>query len=111
MRRRGHGGIRANPLGEIERQAPTGLSVDLIDEEFAVFAWDVETHDAARDLTPAERDVLARVVAGASNAEIAKARGTSIRTVANQIASLLRKLGASSRFDLTRRFNAYRPKT
>lgn len=55
-------------------------------------------------LSPAERAVLAYVIRGDSNAEIAAARRTSVRTVANQVAKLLRKLGASSRFDLIRWF-------
>lgn len=50
-----------------------------------------------RALTPSEL-LVARVVAdGASNVEIALARGTSVRTVANQIAALYRKLGARCR--------------
>ena len=48
-------------------------------------------------LTPAERDVLALVRMGHTNAAIAKARKRSERTVANQVASLLRKLDAPSR--------------
>lgn len=48
-------------------------------------------------LTSAERDVLNLVRQGLSNRAIANARNTSINTVANQLASLLRKTGASSR--------------
>jgi len=54
-------------------------------------------------LSPAESDVLQLVLRGASNAEIAKARGRSVRTIANQVASLLRKLGVESRFELMSR--------
>jgi DNA-binding CsgD family transcriptional regulator len=49
------------------------------------------------ELTQAEQDVLALVRSGLSNHEIAVARGTSINTVANQLASLLRKTGATNR--------------
>jgi DNA-binding NarL/FixJ family response regulator len=53
-------------------------------------------------LTDAEREIVAAIARGWSNAEIAAARGTSVRTVANQIATLLRKHGAASRYDLVR---------
>ena len=53
-------------------------------------------------LTPSERQVLACIARGMSNAEIAASRKTSVRTVANQVASLLRKMGATSRVELSR---------
>jgi DNA-binding NarL/FixJ family response regulator len=86
---------------------PVGLVVELVDDDLAVFSWDVET-DRAPELTPAEAAVLQLIVEGASNAEISRARSTSVRTVANQVASLLRKLNATSRFDLVRRYGAQR---
>jgi len=58
---------------------------------------------AAHDLSPlsrAERDVVARVLRGESNAAVAKARSVSTRTIANQLASAYRKLGVSSRAEL-----------
>jgi DNA-binding NarL/FixJ family response regulator len=54
-------------------------------------------------LSPAERAVAELVMNGASNAEIATARGTSSRTVANQIATIFQKLGVSSRVELAAR--------
>jgi DNA-binding NarL/FixJ family response regulator len=87
--------------GEVGK--PEGLSVDLIDDDYAVFAWDAEPVQEAT-LTAAERDVLGQIVSGASNEQIARARKSSVRTVANQVAALLRKLGADSRFDLIRRY-------
>jgi len=54
----------------------------------------------APDLTAAERDVRALILRGLANAEIARARGTSVRTVANQVAALMRKLGVGSRAEL-----------
>ena len=53
--------------------------------------------DAAGVLTPAQIDVACAIARGASNAEIARMRGTSVRTVANQVASILVRLGATSR--------------
>ncbi|MCK6537711.1 MAG: helix-turn-helix transcriptional regulator [Polyangiaceae bacterium] len=54
-------------------------------------------------LSAAEREVALLVAHGLSNAEIARARGVSPNTVANQIASLFRKLGVGSRLELTRK--------
>ncbi len=48
-------------------------------------------------LTDAEREVLELVGRGPSNRAIAKARGTTERTIANQVASTLRKLKVPSR--------------
>jgi DNA-binding NarL/FixJ family response regulator len=57
----------------------------------------------AAALGDAEKDILCRILAGASNAEIAAARATSMRTVANQVASIFKKLGVSSRRELIAR--------
>lgn len=88
-------------------EPPANLSAERIDEDLIVFSWEVAEGPPA-DLTAAERDVLARVVRGESNAAIATARKTSVRTIANQVARLLRKTGAASRFDLIRRFQGLR---
>jgi DNA-binding CsgD family transcriptional regulator len=55
---------------------------------------------ALAKLAPAERDIAERVVRGQSNQSIAKSRGTSARTVANQLQSIYAKLGVSSRYEL-----------
>lgn len=60
-----------------------------------------EAMPLAGELTAAEKEVLAHVQRGLSNAEIAKARGTSSNTVANQIRALLRKTGAGGRRSLS----------
>lgn len=52
------------------------------------------------NLTSAEARVLSAILLGKSNHQIASERGTSIRTVANQVASLYRKLGVTSRAEL-----------
>ncbi|MCR9161565.1 MAG: response regulator transcription factor [Nannocystaceae bacterium] len=54
----------------------------------------------AERLTPSERDVVRMVLAGKDNASIARARGSSVRTVANQVAAVLRKTGTQTRSDL-----------
>lgn len=57
-------------------------------------------------LTEAERDVALAVARGLSNAEIAKGRGASPRTIANQVAAIMKKLGVSSRVELAAQFGA-----
>ena len=51
-------------------------------------------------LSEAEQKVALGLIAGKSTAEIAAERRTSVRTVANQIASLFAKLGVRSRLQL-----------
>lgn len=53
-------------------------------------------------LTKAERDVAALVLEGLSNQAIARARGTSVRTIANQVAAVFRKLKVTARVELGR---------
>jgi DNA-binding CsgD family transcriptional regulator len=55
-------------------------------------------------LTAAEREVAQAILDGASNKEIAQQRGVAPRTVANQVASVFRKLGVSSRAELASTF-------
>ncbi len=56
--------------------------------------------NSAESLSVAERHVARLAAEGLSNAEVARVRGTSLRTVANQMASVLRKLGVDSRRQL-----------
>ena len=51
-------------------------------------------------LSGAELEVTVRVVEGLNHEAIARARGTSKRTIANQIAAAYRKLGVSGRAEL-----------
>jgi DNA-binding CsgD family transcriptional regulator len=57
---------------------------------------------AAAVLSQGERDVVCGLLDGKTYAEIAHARGRAVRTVANQLATVFRKLGASSRLHLVR---------
>jgi DNA-binding CsgD family transcriptional regulator len=54
----------------------------------------------AKTLAIAEFEVLKLLIEGSSYAEIATIRGTSIRTIANQVASAFRRLGVSGRGEL-----------
>lgn len=70
------------------------------DPEIAVLSF---TPSKNPRLTGAECEVALAVARGLSNAEIARERGASVRTVANQVAAILKKLGVSSRVELATR--------
>jgi DNA-binding CsgD family transcriptional regulator len=63
----------------------------------ALLAHDPRAEADETILTAAEREVLALIRQGLSNAEIAVQRGRSIRTIANQVARVLEKTGRPSR--------------
>jgi len=67
---------------------------------------------ALPELTAAEHDIARAVLDGRSAAAIARARGTSRKTVEHQLAALYAKLGCHSRADLvvvlSRRSSNYR---
>ena len=73
--------------------------VDHAGERYAVLALPIELRIPVV-LSPAQREVAVLVFQGLSNAAIAKVRKTSVRTVANQIAAILRKLKVGSRAQL-----------
>lgn len=87
----------------LTRMAPAVLPPELharvVDREHTIV---VLTYSLRRcsALTSAELEVARLAVAGGSNRAIARLRGTSARTVANQIASAFRKLGVGSRSEL-----------
>jgi DNA-binding CsgD family transcriptional regulator len=98
-------GTRAPPKrAQAPRLAPpvglSGTFVRIGDEELAVLSVPVAMPSWPRALTPAELEVTRLLFEGRSNAEIADARGTAQRTVANQIARIFEKLGVSSRAEL-----------
>jgi DNA-binding NarL/FixJ family response regulator len=86
--------------------APPGLEAhtfQIDSDEYVVVAFDVVPERASPitdDLTPAELSVMSLLAQGQSNAAIARARGTSPRTIANQLTGLYRKLGVTSRREL-----------
>jgi DNA-binding CsgD family transcriptional regulator len=90
---------------------PPGLEVESVElggETVLVFSWPAGEPEDIPALTAAERAMLEGILAGHSNAVIARGRRTSLRTVANQVASLFRKLGVSSRAQLVARLAARR---
>jgi DNA-binding CsgD family transcriptional regulator len=77
------------------------------DDEYVVFSFrssDAPAGERLDDaLTASERAVVDLVLLGRSNEEVALARGTSPRTVANQLGLVYRKLGVRSRRELVAR--------
>lgn len=78
-------------------------------DDWLVLSFEPPKVEMPASLTPAERDVVRGVLAEESNAAIAARRGTSARTVANQLASLFRKLGVGSRAELVHHIVAGAP--
>ncbi len=72
-------------------------------QEFILLSYPVSRPPAWDRLSDAERAVAETLLGGWSNARIARERGVSVRTVANQVASVFRKLGVRSRAELAAR--------
>ncbi len=66
-------------------------------DEVAVLSYRLPPAELPPSLSAAERIVALALLEGLSNSQIAKVRKTSVRTVANQVASLFQKLGVRSR--------------
>jgi DNA-binding CsgD family transcriptional regulator len=90
------------PRPRVEGAEPRVSHFALGGEDFLVVSFAAPETRLPESLTPCEREVALLVLQGASNAEIAKRRGTSPRTVANQMASMFRKLGVGSRVELVK---------
>ncbi len=80
-----------------------GFALRIGGEELVVISLADCERVALDELTRAEREVAADVIAGLSNVAIARRRRRSPRTVANQLASIYRKLGVGSRAELAAR--------
>jgi DNA-binding CsgD family transcriptional regulator len=76
------------------------LPIEAAGQAYVLVCWSMSKPANWDQLTGAELQVAAALVEGASNQQIAIARGSSVRTVANQVASIFRKLGVRSRADL-----------
>jgi DNA-binding CsgD family transcriptional regulator len=79
--------------------------VALEGETYEVMSYpldEAQTPRALDSLTNAEREVALLAARGLTNAEIARARGTSLGTVVKQIDAIYKKLGLHSRRELAR---------
>ena len=80
---------------------PRIVTCNLYDSVLAVLTMPLVDGLPLAKLSPAERHVATLAARGLSNAAIAHQRGKSDRTIANQMASILHKLGVGSRYELT----------
>lgn len=88
------------------RQAMTDLRAAPFSAEGANYL--VLSHSASAPVLPpgltlAEREIVSALLRGLSNGEIAAQRGVALRTVANQVASIFRKMDVRSRVELVRK--------
>lgn len=103
MRRSARAGrMRPERAGLELRSAPEGLESERVlfgGREYLVLSFPAP-RVPTDGLTEAEIAVLRDLLDGLTNREIGARRDTSARTVANQVASILRKLGFGSRYEL-----------
>ncbi len=71
---------------------------------------DAGYQSALEAMTPAEADILEKLLIGMTDKEIAAARGVSPYTVKNQVKRILKKACAHRRVDLVRRYGPVRVK-
>jgi DNA-binding NarL/FixJ family response regulator len=105
--------LRSEPLGPpIVPSAPHDLVVRTFrigSEEYALFSFSIPSEgrrfadDRLDALSPTERSIASLALRGLSNVAIGRARGTTARTIANQLSAIYRKLGVGSRRELCAR--------
>jgi DNA-binding CsgD family transcriptional regulator len=76
---------------------------DVAGEPLVVFSFE-HAPAVRRALTRAENEIVLHLLDGRSNTEIARLRGRSPSTIANQVATIFKKLGVKSRLELARRW-------
>ena len=74
--------------------------LDLGSDQILVLSVATEPGKRLNALTPAEKEVAALLLRGLSNADIAREREVALRTVANQVASIFKKMNVGSRAEL-----------
>jgi DNA-binding NarL/FixJ family response regulator len=84
---------------------PSGVCARLAEavvggERFLIGSRPLFDNPAVARLTPSEREVADHLLCGSTNKDIAQRRGTSARTIANQVQAIFRKLQVQSRVEL-----------
>lgn len=100
----GEGRDRAEHASDLSIPPPSGLEVATLEwygEPRIVISFPLPKPRWPRGLTRAERAVAALLIDGLTNGQIASRRGTSERTVVNQVAAIYKKAGVASRAELT----------
>ena len=72
----------------------------MAEERFLVGSSPLINSSDLKNLSETEREIVALLVAGSTNTDIAERRGARGHTVANQVQSIFRKLGVRSRGEL-----------
>jgi DNA-binding CsgD family transcriptional regulator len=98
--RKAPGWSRQQTAGSIQPGEGSAAQFIIAGQELVVFSFPVSAPRARWNLTPAELHVTRLILEGCSNAQIASIRRTSLRTTANQIASIFRKCHVSGRAEL-----------
>ncbi|RKT47613.1 regulatory LuxR family protein [Thiocapsa rosea] len=80
--------------------------VAIRDNRLLIGSYPLLPEASVQPLTNAERDILAALLAGSTNADIAGRRAVAARTVANQVQAIFRKLGVRSRGELAARLQS-----
>lgn len=83
--------------------APRGLRATRVhygDVDYLIVTYPPARWSLPECLSRTERSIVFDLIAGGSQQSIARARGTAPRTIANQIASIYRKLRVHSRIEL-----------
>jgi DNA-binding NarL/FixJ family response regulator len=79
---------------------PAGTEVSMLSPDVVLVSFPLPPAQIPLALTGAEQDIALQVFAGASNEQIARARGVTERTVGIQLEAIYRKLSIGSRFEL-----------
>lgn len=82
---------------------PEGAWAQPLSEDLTLLAFAMPEAELPEALTIAEQEVALQVYEGASQRDIAETRGVSVKTIGNQLDSIYRKLGVSSRIELVLR--------
>ena len=90
-------GVSANELAEAIRVAHAGQTILSPEATKAFIKPDEPRAELGHDLTRREQEVLALLVKGLSNAEIAQQLTITISTTKHHVSAILSKLGAASR--------------
>lgn len=88
-----------------DHAGPDGIEAHRLDvdsDAYVIFRLPGPSTFVPGCLSRAEREVVRAVLDGKSNREIARQRGTSVRTVANQLHAVYLKCGLSGRLQLVR---------
>jgi DNA-binding NarL/FixJ family response regulator len=96
-------GAAPRPDGVLLPSAPPGQSATRVrygGGDYLVLTYAIPRWSLPPCLSTTEQRVVLELIAGASQHAIARGRGTAPRTVANQVASIYRKLKVHSRIEL-----------